>query len=354
MIDLFTYDERHLRSIKVQDGQLISHIRYQTEEPKVSSRSVSSLIVCSGYWVEFPVYGIREGVGSQKSVYVYECTSFNNGGGGGSFIPVNPPSGPPTGGGTPTNPPPPTGNPGEDDESNNFCRDNLCIPFPEERDQIIKDPSFEGTNADCIFEKLKSINGFNQVSGRFDGVTSELDVIFKIGATQNPNATGQTQWMGSTSRPIEITLNQNRLGSSALEVARTILHEMIHAEIYGAIKTNIPTTEDLSFRDTFEEYTRRFSGNDAIHHNLMADKFVKYMADVLQQIHPQLGGSAYADFMNYPGGYPNGVPREFYEALAWTGLKDANVLAYQALSPTKKAEITEHLRKAETGRKSCN
>jgi hypothetical protein len=294
------------------------------------------------------------GVVSQKSVYVYECTSFNNGGGGGSSIPVNPPSGPPTGGGTPTNPPPPTGNPGEDDESNNFCRDNHCIPFPEERDQIIKDPSFEGTNADCIFEKLKSINGFNQVSGRFDGVTSELDVIFKIGATQNPNATGQTQWMGSTSRPIEITLNQNRLGSSALEVARTILHEMIHAEIYGAIKTNIPTTEDLSFRDTFEEYTRRFSGNDAIHHNLMADKFVKYMADVLQQIHPQLGGSAYADFMNYPGGYPNGVPREFYEALAWTGLKDANVLAYQALSPTKKAEITEHLRKAETGRKSCN
>jgi hypothetical protein len=356
MIDLFTYDERHLRSIKVQDGQLISHIRYQTEEPKVSSRSVSSLIVCSGYWVEFPFYGMNgvPGVVSQKSVYVYECTSFNNGGGGGSFIPVNPPSGPPTGGGTPTNPPPPTGNPGEDDESNNFCRDNLCIPFPEERDQIIKDPSFEGTNADCIFEKLKSINGFNQVSGRFDGVTSELDVIFKIGATQNPNATGQTQWMGSTSRPIEITLNQNRLGSSALEVARTILHEMIHAEIYGAIKTNIPTTEDLSFRDTFEEYTRRFSGNDAIHHNLMADKFVKYMADVLQQIHPQLGGSAYADFMNYPGGYPNGVPREFYEALAWTGLKDANVLAYQALSPTKKAEITEHLRKAETGRKSCN
>jgi hypothetical protein len=136
MIDLFTYDERHLRSIKVENGQLISHIRYQTEEPKISSRSVSSLIVCSGYWVEFPVYGIREGVGSQKSVYVYECTSFNNGGGGGSSIPVNPPSGPPTGGGSPTNPPPPTGNPGEDDESNNFCRDNQCIPFPEEDDKL--------------------------------------------------------------------------------------------------------------------------------------------------------------------------------------------------------------------------
>lgn len=71
------------------------------------------------------------------------------------------------------------------------------------------------------------------------------------------------------------------MGRSALEVARTILHEIIHVEIYGAINTNSPTTEDLSFRDTFEEYTKRYSGNNAIHHNLMADKFVKYMADVL-------------------------------------------------------------------------
>jgi len=160
--------------------------------------------------------------------------------------------------------------------------------------------------------------------------------------------------MGFTSRPIEITLNSNLMGRSALEVARTILREMIHAEIYGAIKTNSPTTEDLSFRDTFEEYTKRYSGNNAIHHNLMADKFVKYMADVLQQIHPQLGGSAYANFMNYPGGYPNGVPREFYEALAWTGLQYANTLAYQALSPAKKLALDNHLAKAQTGRKSCN
>jgi hypothetical protein len=58
--------------------------------------------------------------------------------------------------------------------------------------------------------------------------------------------------------------------------------------------------------------------------------------------------------MNYQGGYPNGVPREFYEALAWTGLQDANTIAYQALSPAKKAEIGFHLNNALTGRKSCN
>jgi hypothetical protein len=58
--------------------------------------------------------------------------------------------------------------------------------------------------------------------------------------------------------------------------------------------------------------------------------------------------------MNYPEGYPNGVPREFYEALAWAGLKDASTIAYQSLSAAEKAEITGHLIKAESGRKSCN
>jgi len=355
-IDIFTYADRHLRTITIEKGQLISHTRYQTVAEKESSRKYSALMSCFGSWQDFPYFGdpMDGSVAGPQSVYSVNCYFSGGGGSGSSSISYD--GGPDYGsggGGSSGNPGNPTGSQ-SNDESNNFCRDNHCIPFPEERDEIIKDPSFQGTNADCIFEKLKSINGFNQVSGRFDGVTSELDVVFKIGATEDPTATGQTQWMGSTSRPIEITLNSNLMGRSALEVARTILHEMIHAEIYGAIKTNSPTTEDLSFRDTFEEYTKRYSGNNAIHHNLMADKFVKYMADVLQQIHPQLGGSAYANFMNYPEGYPNGVPREFYEALAWAGLKDASTIAYQSLSAAEKAEITGHLIKAESGRKSCN
>jgi hypothetical protein len=130
MIDLFTYDERHLRSIKVENGQLISHIRYQTEEPKDSTRNYSALTSCEpGYWVDFPYWGVSGGVQSMASVWMVECNVVDRGGApGSSGIPV----GPPPGGGTPTNPLPPTGNPGEDDESNNFCRDNHCIPFPED------------------------------------------------------------------------------------------------------------------------------------------------------------------------------------------------------------------------------
>jgi hypothetical protein len=233
-IDIFTFAERHLRSLKIEGGKLIAHTRYQTVAEKESSRKYSSLMSCFGSWQDFPLYGISGGIAAPESVYSVNC--YFTGGGSVAGIPYD--GGPDYGsggaGGSSGNEGNPTGSQ-SNDESNSFCRDNQCIPFPEERDEIIKDPSFQGTNADCIFEKLKSINGFNQVSGRFDGVTSELDVVFKIGATEDPKATGQTQWMGSTSIPIEITLNSNLMGRSALEVARTILHEMIHAEIYGAI-----------------------------------------------------------------------------------------------------------------------
>ena len=135
MIDLFSYDERHLRSIKVENGRLISHIRYQTEEPKVSARDYSALTSCEPwYWIDYPVYGVNMGIGTKRSVVVFSCGMDRSGGAPSRGIPLPnpPPSGSPVRGGTPTNPLPPTGNPGEDDESNNFCRDNHYIPFPLE------------------------------------------------------------------------------------------------------------------------------------------------------------------------------------------------------------------------------
>ena len=39
----------------------------------------------------------------------------------------------------------------------------------------------------------------------------------------------------------------------------------------------------------------------------------------------------------------NPLPNSFYEALAWQGLKDANVKAYTDLSTPKKTELTNSL-----------
>ncbi|WP_139162670.1 hypothetical protein [Algoriphagus faecimaris] len=124
-IDIFTYDERHLRSIKVENGQLISHIRYQTEEPRVSSRAYSSYTYCQpGYWVDFPYYAMEEGIGveSQQSVWVQEC--YTN-----TYETEEPgTSSPQVGGGGTSSPPPSSTTPEEED----ICEEEFCIPFPEE------------------------------------------------------------------------------------------------------------------------------------------------------------------------------------------------------------------------------
>lgn len=221
-----------------------------------------------------------------------------------------------------------------------------------EKVQIIKDPSFKETTADCVYEKLLSINGFKDLASKFKGLGTEFDVLLKIGPTLKPTSNGQT-WYKGPNQPIEITFNQDRINRSALEVARTIVHEMIHAEMFRALNTQGLADSDLSFKETFEEYTRQFFGNEDIHHSYMADYWVDKMADMLELIHPQLGYLGLNDFL-IPWAYPQGIPKEFYKALAWEGLMDEDVRAWNNKSVEQKDQIEFHLEKAKYGTESCN
>ena len=221
-----------------------------------------------------------------------------------------------------------------------------------EKVQIIKDPSFKETTADCVYEKLLSINGFKDLASKFKGLGTEFDVLLKIGPTLKPTSNGQT-WYKGPNQPIEITFNQDRINRSALVVARTIVHEMIHAEMFRALNTQGLADSDLSFKETFEEYTRQFFGNEDIHHSYMADYWVDKMADMLELIHPQLGKSRFEDHMNYSEGYPNGVPKDFYKAIAWEGLMDEDVRGWVNKDSIEKAEVLKHINNAIMGTKLC-
>ena len=82
-----------------------------------------------------------------------------------------------------------------------------------------------------------------------------------------------------------ITINeQNFHNRSSLEVARTILHEMLHADFYRALNTNHPDGQDMQFRDTFDSYVKMYMGTGDQHHNLMANEYLDVMADILADI----------------------------------------------------------------------
>lgn len=361
-IDIFTYTEQHLRSFEVEEGRLTSYYIYQTEDPSKRIQTHNALMTCTGNWVEFPyINGIDNGIELvSNSIYVVSCHNpdpFGGGTGTGTWpsAPVVSPDylgGGYTGGGGDGTSPSGGGSTGTTycDNTNHFGSD--CIPFPEEDFEIIKDSSFINTTADCIYEKLKSIDGFKELAAGFEGLGTEFDVKLKIGATQDPNANAQAWYRGSN-QPIEITFNEANMNRSTLEVARTIVHEMIHAEMYRAINTSNPTAKELDFRETFEAYTIQYVGDNDSHHNYMADFWVDRMADMLEQIHSQLGYSSLNDFLK-TFAYPTGIPKGFYRGLAWEGLKYEDVKGWINKSKEQQDEINFHIDNAKYGTKNCN
>jgi hypothetical protein len=99
-------------------------------------------------------------------------------------------------------------------------------------EEIIKDPSFVGTTADCIYEKLFDLSGgFKKMIQKFDTSFKVSDLTF----TQNNNLPIGTY--GRVLAPDNFNIivefsNTNFELVSDLGAAVSFAHEIIHAEIY--------------------------------------------------------------------------------------------------------------------------
>ncbi len=122
--------------------------------------------------------------------------------------------------------------------------------------------------------------------------------------------------LGSRTIKIEISSNQSR-NKSTLDLARTIIHEYVHAEMFRKLNTSAPTSGDLDFRET---YTRYKSGifRASPQHNTMADLYLKEMAATLRSFHQQKLRADY-NFLSDNGKISMDP---LYDALAWQGLRN--------------------------------
>lgn len=68
----------------------------------------------------------------------------------------------------------------------------------------------------------------------------------------------------------------------------------------------------------------------------MAQVYLNSMAGALKEFHKTVLSNDYINYTNYYGEAPSD---EFYEAMAWGGLKDSNVKAWTDLPADKKASI---------------
>ena len=200
--------------------------------------------------------------------------------------------------------------------------------------------------ADCVYKKLESTStGFKNAIKKFDGEfpVSHLKLEESTNLSSNVNA--------ETSPPasylITITLNSNNLNRPNLSIARTIIHEVIHAEMFRKILSIIDNGGDLNGL-TRSQWTNKLSNGD---YPGIFDYYSRYGVNGMQ--HQQMASHYISTISNYLKSFQPGLSQDVYDSMAWTGLK--NTTAWNSLSPSKKTEITNTVNAFNNnGSENCN
>lgn len=192
----------------------------------------------------------------------------------------------------------------------------------------------------CIYNKLKSSSaGFKNAIKKFDGDFPVSHLKFEIDPNESSN-TRKAYTTPPSNYLISIVLNGNSTKDASyqqrpnLMVAKTIIHEVIHAEMWRKILSIMDNGGNLQgitrqqwidklsnsdYPGIFDFYTR--FGTNGFQHPQMAANYRNVIADALQA------------FDN------NANPRQLYEDLAWEGLIYQKDPTWGSLSLSEKTRI---------------
>ncbi|MFZ3575828.1 hypothetical protein [Tenacibaculum finnmarkense] len=227
-------------------------------------------------------------------------------------------------------------------QDNGFGECEQIERLKDDFDQI--DASKLTGKAECVYNKMvDNNNNINWILNNFkDGIRpSEFDLKFVM-ATDLPNSVnGRT--LPANNNTIVIKINSNTLSDrTSLEVARTILHEGIHARLEEFAKRDGSNATD--FPGIYDYYWR--NNKNTWSHQQMAAHYIGTIAKGLKQ-------------------YDNAEhSNQYYNDLAWNGLyKISNGAnnppiftdAWNTLTPSEKTRIKNTISSEHTnGSKICN
>ena len=197
--------------------------------------------------------------------------------------------------------------------------------------------------ADCVYQKMvDGNNNINWILENFedDNEPSEFNLRFEMSTSLDGSTNASTIKSGNT---FIIMINQNRAENinTTLTIARTILHEGIHARLrefasrQGSNETSFPGVYD---------FFRRFEKN--WDHQQMAAFYRETIAQGLKQYDNAQNSDA------------------FYDALAWEGLSEIKDLngnqekiyteAWEELSPREQQRVLDIItEEKQNGNKTC-
>ncbi|WP_298484749.1 hypothetical protein [uncultured Maribacter sp.] len=207
----------------------------------------------------------------------------------------------------------------------NYYRNKAIREFDDKIIDELKD------KAKCVFDKMKNEDwGLKNAIKKFDGDFPVAHLKFSMSSNLD-NSTNATTNNSGTNH-IEIKINSNTLNDrTALGLARTLSHEIIHAELYRKVRSVGGLISQNDFPGIYDYYRRHVKNWQ---HQQMAQHYRQTIADILK---------AYDDNQN---------TNQFYNDLAWEGLQDT--IAWENLSPSEKERVKKTIRSHKSnGNKEC-
>ncbi|MGE8339936.1 MAG: hypothetical protein ACN6OI_02790 [Flavobacterium sp.] len=201
-------------------------------------------------------------------------------------------------------------------------------------DVVITDPSF--SNNPClvaVFTKLGGSPTFQTYLKNFDSKFSVANLKLSVSSTLANNVNAETT--SPINYLINIKFNENNLNRPALSIARTFMHEMIHAEIYRKL-LSVAGQPQIQFNtDQLNQLRNDYPG--------LYDYYMRYEFNILPGQNPS-DAQHEAMAMHYRDiiiktlrQFDNTLTNETYEALSWEGLK--NTIAWKKLPIEKQNNI---------------
>lgn len=205
--------------------------------------------------------------------------------------------------------------------------------------KIIIDSSFVvNQKAMCVYNKMKGNTAFKTFTAPFDIEKPVAFVKLKAGPVVD-NERAQTNPPDSNNI-IEITINNNPTHPNGINaqpnlfLCQTIMHEIIHAELFRriieALGSNFDGVQNLTIVNALEHSDYQvlagyFAANKFWSHNYMAEQFRKAIGRVTQE---------------FATGTPVvGNPENIYTLYAWRGLDLTNVVSWYTIPPPIQNEI---------------
>ncbi len=237
-----------------------------------------------------------------------------------------------------------------------------CLSLAElwEEEICFDDGTFEEN--DCVLSIWNSLKhsdiAYGLLSG-FLGESPKAKICFRIANLddvydEDVNGNATPTYLGNELYNVTIRLNSQRLDRSMLSIARTLIHEMIHAELFRLL-------DEAGYLHEYEMFAGSTNSlaliwaflqdNDYLQHEIMAQNYVDLMANALSELNPFLSSAGFISYCNQNSDWDW---NSFYTHLAYSGLQETDTYSDFYNTPEKLLERNFYLQTGQMETNDCN